>query len=627
MGRNTNKKGKQKETTSVVPASSQAPPPPPPPPPPPASVPTIQAPSPPTAKHIRHPPTTMAVIEEEDAQAGPSGDSYEGTEGWQDLGQQEDMTDARWVVGSIMEPGNGNEDWGVANDSHWETNSVAAPPPPPPPPQPQQKNPGGSRAQAKHQQQQFAHPHQQRHEQQHKQHANASSMGQTAWNHPEGVNKATWNTANNNHNMKGDWTAWGAENSLEVQSAAPDSMEDWGGDNGNDLNNWSQTDPTWGHSASVPSARTHTTSRQQQSGWQNWSAEAQRLPKSHQPYPVPQNQGGTYPQAANGGWQQAPQRWPPPNMQKNPHQQPLNHDTQHEYYDGNGKKNKKNKQQSKKQKKQQHQETNDVWGLGGGWSDLGVGAEDDSVRDDWGRQVHFPPPNNGVNPAPPAPPAVVDPFSVYTSPTNSLGITLHPSDTPMSKTLAYAYHGTGASPGGDTDVHFNESHGKAIQGVWNAFYNQSRKADDRFHWLFPPGKNERVAALMAWIDTMSPVIASYGLQKFLQTRQRGALFVNAEYSPLQVPKQPTLDWMAWEQIQPTMDRVLQESVGVAIWRRKLAIPHNVRLAYEAQITQITSALPTTYLVHVDELPRKPDPTPPPPPPKKKRKWYKLWLSS
>ncbi|KAI6047094.1 hypothetical protein EDC04DRAFT_2556393 [Pisolithus marmoratus] len=224
----------------------------------------------------------------------------------------------------------------------------------------------------------------------------------------------------------------------------------------------------------------------------------------------------------------------------------------------------------------------------------------------------------------------------------------------MSKTLTYAYHGTGASPGGDTgriamrqlaNVHFIESHGKAIQGVWNAFYNQSRKADDRFHWLFPPGKNERVAMLMAWIDTINSNIASYGLQKFLHTRQRGALFVNADYKPPQAPSQPALDWMTWEQIQPTMDRVLQESVGyykpathvvvfvylpspsgnsVAIWRRKLAIPDNVRLAHQAQITQIISALPSVYPVLVDELPEKPNPTPPP---KKKRKWYKLWLSS
>ncbi|KAI6004060.1 hypothetical protein EDD15DRAFT_1274302 [Pisolithus albus] len=176
MGKNANKKGKQKETTSVVPTSTPAPPPPPPPPPPPAG-PIIQAPSPPAAKHIRHPP--MAAIEEEDAQAGPSGDPYEGTQEWQDLGQQEDVTEGSWAVGSVVDPGNGNEDWGVANDdSHWETNSAAAPPQPPqPPPPPQQKNPGRSRAQARHQQQQFTQPHQQRHEQQHKQHANASSMG------------------------------------------------------------------------------------------------------------------------------------------------------------------------------------------------------------------------------------------------------------------------------------------------------------------------------------------------------------------------------------------------------------------------------------------------------------------
>lgn len=607
----------------------------------------------------------MAVIEEEDAQAGPSGDSYEGTEGWQDVGQQEDMSDAGWAVGSMMDPGNGNDNWAVANDAQgWEINSAAAPPAPPPPPQPQQqKHPGGGKAQTRHQQQQFAQPQQHRHEQQHPQHVNTSSMGQTAWNHSEGVKRATWNTAKNPNMKDGAWTTWANEGSWDVQSAAPDSMEDWSeGNSGNDLNNWGQTGSAWGRSASVPSAHTHTTSYQRQSGWQNWSAEAQRLPKIHQPYTIPQDRGGTYPQAANVGWQQAPQAWPPPNTQKTAHQQPPNHDVQHEYHDGNGNGNGKKNKKNRKQKKQQHQESNDVWGLGGGWNDQDE-TEDDSVGDDWGRKVHFPPSNNGVHPAPPAPPAPaprapVDPFSIYASPTNSLGITLYPNDTPMSKTLAYAYHGTGASPGGDTgriamrqlaDVHFIESHGKAIQGVWNAFYNRRRKADDRFHWLFPPGKDERVAGLMAWIDMVSAAIASYGLQKFLQTRQRGALFVNADYSPPQAPDEPALDWMTWEQIQPTMDRVLQESVGyykpathvvifvylsspsgnsVAIWRRKLAIPDNVRLAYQAQITQIISALPAVYRVLVDELPKKPDAAPPPPPKeKKKRKWYKLWLFS
>lgn len=78
MGKNTNKKGKQKEASAI---GAPAPPPPPPQAPPPpqpygaaAAVPIIKVPSPPTAKHIRHPPITIDTIEEEDAHAGPSGE-------------------------------------------------------------------------------------------------------------------------------------------------------------------------------------------------------------------------------------------------------------------------------------------------------------------------------------------------------------------------------------------------------------------------------------------------------------------------------------------------------------------------------------------------------------------------
>lgn len=70
-----------------------------------------------------------------------------------------------------------------------------------------------------------------------------------------------------------------------------------------------------------------------------------------------------------------------------------------------------------------------------------------------------------------------------------------------------------------------------------------------------------------------------------------------------------------------MDRILQESVGyynpamhiivfvllpspsgnsVAIWRRKLRIPNNIRLAYQAQITQAMASLRKEYPVFVDE---------------------------
>ncbi|KAF9221934.1 hypothetical protein BS17DRAFT_784184 [Gyrodon lividus] len=199
-----------------------------------------------------------------------------------------------------------------------------------------------------------------------------------------------------------------------------------------------------------------------------------------------------------------------------------------------------------------------------------------------------------------------------------------------------------------SDFQFVESRGEALKGVQRAFYGKSRKAADRFHWLFPPEKDERVSSLLNWIQAVSFGVASFGLQKFLQTRERGALIVNADYRPSHSPNEPAFDWITWKKIQPTMDRVLQESVGyynptihivvfvflpspsgnsVAIWRRKLPIPNNIRLAYQAQITQAIASLQKEYPVLVEELPATPKPTPPPSPPKKKRKWYKLWLST
>jgi hypothetical protein len=70
-----------------------------------------------------------------------------------------------------------------------------------------------------------------------------------------------------------------------------------------------------------------------------------------------------------------------------------------------------------------------------------------------------------------------------------------------------------------------------------------------------------------------------------------------------------------------MDQVLQESVAhydpyvhvivfvflpsqsgnsMAIWRRKIAVPNNIRLAYQGQIRQALAALRKNYVLHVDE---------------------------
>ncbi|KAF8559077.1 hypothetical protein OG21DRAFT_1480939 [Imleria badia] len=323
--------------------------------------------------------------------------------------------------------------------------------------------------------------------------------------------------------------------------------------------------------------------------------------------------------------------------------------------------------------RQRQEEVHDVWGLGDGWSDLQDEEEqEDTTQDAWGRKVHFSPSALRASMLPStasvAHSTVVENFTVNALPQNKLGL----STIPMSKTLSYAYSGTTPSTESEpgraamqriTDFNFVESRGEALKSVERAFYGKQRKATERFHWLFPPEKDERVSSLLNWISSMSFGIASFGvsrlvplvtpslshvsqLQKFLQTRERGALVVNAAYRPVHSPSEPAFDWITWNQIQLTMDRILQESVGyynpamhiivfvllpspsgnsVAIWRRKLPIPNNIRLAYQAQLTHAMASLRKDYPVLVDELPAPPEPIPPPPP-KKKRKWYKLWLA-
>ncbi|KAG1853213.1 hypothetical protein C8R48DRAFT_341555 [Suillus tomentosus] len=366
-----------------------------------------------------------------------------------------------------------------------------------------------------------------------------------------------------------------------------------------------------------------------------------------------------------------PQHHHDPNQQQHHHNpnQPQHHHDQNQpqhHQDWNqpqheGKKHKKDKEskQNKKEKKrqqkeqeqqeqQQKQHDNDVWGLGEGWQDEDDPDDYEDTHDAWGRRVHFSPPHTAPSVAPST---VVENFIVNAFPPNKLGLSTF-GGTP-SKTLTYAYHGTAAPmenrPARNTThdlADFIESKGAAITPVAGAFFGgNSRMAKDRFHWMFPPDKDERVASKLEWIQSVSPELGSFGLQKFLQTRERGALIVNADYRPSKSPNEPAFDWLTYPELQKTMDRTLQESVAfynpsalvvvfvflpsksgnsLAIWRRKIAVPSSVRLAYQAQITQALESLHGDYSVYVDEIPPPKSEAPSPP---KKRKWWKLWLST
>lgn len=246
-----------------------------------------------------------------------------------------------------------------------------------------------------------------------------------------------------------------------------------------------------------------------------------------------------------------------------------------------------------------------------------------------------------------------------------------------SKTLTHAYKGTTttlhtaiprSSLSEHANIQFLESKGVAFQPVTNAFFGTNRLARERIHWMFPSDKDERVAALLIWIQTVSYNLGAFGLHRFLQSRERGALFANAAFRLPDHPKEPVFDWLTFDQLQATKDRTLQESVAfynpavqvivfvylpsqsgnsVAIWRRKIIVPNNVRLVLQAEINVAMAALrrEKDYVVHVDEQqPRKkksiqisakkksntvlrranaPQPAPPKPP-KKKRKWWNIF---
>jgi hypothetical protein len=99
------------------------------------------------------------------------------------------------------------------------------------------------------------------------------------------------------------------------------------------------------------------------------------------------------------------------------------------------------------------------------------------------------------------------------------------------------------------------------------------------------------------------------------------LFINAAYdSP--TGGGPALDWLTYENVVETRDRLLQESVGfydpsiqvvvfvflpsksgnsLAMWRRKVTVPDSIRLTHLREIDLVKMTLKKDYPVLVDEM--------------------------
>ncbi|KAJ7591338.1 hypothetical protein C8J56DRAFT_1003846 [Mycena floridula] len=201
-----------------------------------------------------------------------------------------------------------------------------------------------------------------------------------------------------------------------------------------------------------------------------------------------------------------------------------------------------------------------------------------------------------------------------------------------SKTLAHAYKGT-TTPlefglpynkmNEYANVKFLESKGAALAPAREAFFGKARLARDRIHWVFSPENDERVVSLLGWIEATSYGLGAFGLHKFLQSRERGALFTNAEFRMEGSPLEPAFDWLTFDELQLSKDKILQESVtsydpskvcivfvflpsqsgnSVAIWRRKINVPNNTRMMLNQEINLCMTGLrrDSEYVVHVDE---------------------------
>ena len=99
------------------------------------------------------------------------------------------------------------------------------------------------------------------------------------------------------------------------------------------------------------------------------------------------------------------------------------------------------------------------------------------------------------------------------------------------------------------------------------------------------------------------------------------MFINASYASPSGGG-PGIDWLSYEDVVETRDRLLQESVGfydpstqvmvfvflpsktgnsLAMWRRKVPVPDSLRLPNLQEIDLVRATLQKEYTVLVDEM--------------------------
>ena len=111
------------------------------------------------------------------------------------------------------------------------------------------------------------------------------------------------------------------------------------------------------------------------------------------------------------------------------------------------------------------------------------------------------------------------------------------------------------------------------------------------------------------------------LDKLSQSGERGALFVNVDYHHPAAYQLPAFDYLSYNEVKDTFDRTLQESLAyydpmnqvlvfvsllsrsknsMAIWRRKVPIPPEIKAFYAPSLAPVVAALNRKYPIYLDE---------------------------
>lgn len=361
--------------------------------------------------------------------------------------------------------------------------------------------------------------------------------GEDGWSQPQGRDDG-WGQTQGRDDGWGQQTAsdgWGQQKGTEARWEQPkhtssqhkgweDAHNDGDSDTelGSDDSGWEGNGGEWDQENNdwdAPHSQTH----QGRPGWAAWGAEAKQLPKVNHPHAgdagtrnvvSPLERSQIMNEILN---MQVQSRGSHAAHATPTHQSQQQQKHKLQKQDPVEKKDKKHR--SKDQRHDRHQSHHyDGWGdeEDGGWA--GVDQEE------WGdsRKVRFSPilaPDKDARQlwggsASEADTSYSMPSKTFAHASKGMVSTGVYSGIPRSKTNEYP------------DVKFVESYRKALEPVQKALFGNDRLARDRIYWTFPPDKDERVAALFTWIQTMSYNLAAFGVgvTSWLESRVKLTVF-------------------------------------------------------------------------------------------------------